>query len=112
MLIQPGDKVHIVVRRLFEKDIRRHFIGEVQETDGALFRVTGYVFVVSPHTKQFERKPRKRTRVFSLHGANLLITLLPETVDLETTNYVLYEGRLVLSDGSNVLYDIDEYRME
>ena len=31
MVIVAGDKVHIMTRRLFETDLRRHFVGVVEE---------------------------------------------------------------------------------
>jgi len=32
MVLTAGDKVHVVLRRGFESDIRRHFVGEVTHT--------------------------------------------------------------------------------
>ena len=31
MVLGIGEEVLIIARRLFEKDLRRHFVGEVQE---------------------------------------------------------------------------------
>ena len=44
-VIDVGDKVHIITRRLFEDDIRRHFVGEVTRVSGELQEVQGYTFV-------------------------------------------------------------------
>ena len=30
MVVEPGEKLFIVTRRLFEGDLRRHFVGEVK----------------------------------------------------------------------------------
>lgn len=29
MILEPGEKVHVIVGRNFEADLRRHFVGEV-----------------------------------------------------------------------------------
>ena len=46
MLIKKnGEKIFIGTRRLFERDLRRHFVGEVQECTDFAVRVQGYAFV-------------------------------------------------------------------
>ena len=44
MILQPGEKVHVVERRSFDTDIRRHFVGAVEDVDISAFRATGYAF--------------------------------------------------------------------
>jgi hypothetical protein len=39
--IEIGDKVHIITRRRFESDMRRHFVGEVIGISGELCRLRG-----------------------------------------------------------------------
>ena len=29
-ILSPGEKIHVMHRRRFEKDVRRHFVGEVE----------------------------------------------------------------------------------
>ena len=29
-MLSPGEKIHVMQRRRFEKDVRRHFVGEVR----------------------------------------------------------------------------------
>ena len=29
-VLSPGEKIHVMHRRRFEKDVRRHFVGEVE----------------------------------------------------------------------------------
>ena len=42
MIIKPGEKVHVIQRREFESDVRRHFIGDVTEAGEFSIRVCGY----------------------------------------------------------------------
>ena len=41
MVIDKGEKIHIVTRRNFEGDLRRHFVGEVVEVQDAAVRIEG-----------------------------------------------------------------------
>jgi len=38
MILKPGERIHVVVRRAFMQDIRRHFIGEVMDATESLVR--------------------------------------------------------------------------
>ena len=31
MPLKPNEKIHVIERRLFNEDVRRHFVGEVVE---------------------------------------------------------------------------------
>ena len=44
-MIIKGEKVFVITRRLFDEDLRRHFVGEVQEITNVAMRVQGYSFV-------------------------------------------------------------------
>ncbi len=78
-----GDKLHIITRRLFEGDIRRHFAGEVTAVMGELQEVSGYVFVFHPETNQYERRPELRTRIFSLGQQGFIVNKIPREVAIE-----------------------------
>ena len=45
MILEPGEKVHIVERRYFADDVRRHLIGEVLRCTEQAIRLKGYVLV-------------------------------------------------------------------
>ena len=46
-ILSPGDKIHVMHRRRFEKDVRRHFVGEVKGYEQGVARASGYVFVIA-----------------------------------------------------------------
>ena len=45
MLVEIGEKVHIAVRRMFETDLRRHFVGEIKAANDSVVRLIGYSIV-------------------------------------------------------------------
>lgn len=40
-----GEKVHIIERRYFEEDLRRHLVGEVVKSTENAIRVEGHVWI-------------------------------------------------------------------
>lgn len=104
-----GEKVHIITRRLFEEDLRRHFVGECTVVADNHARIVGYAFVFDPSRNEYLKRPERRTRLFPLADAGLIITVLPAEVDIEHVKYVMSNGRLVLSDGGNYELDINEF---
>jgi hypothetical protein len=55
MVIDKGEKVHIVTRRRFEGDLQRHFVGEVLEAQGAVVRIEGYAFIRDRTRNEFTK---------------------------------------------------------
>jgi hypothetical protein len=108
-VLNIGDKVHIITRRLFPEDIRRHFAGEVLESSGDQIRTEGYVFIYNQATNEYERRPEKRIRIFSLSGAGVIVIVLPKTADLEALHYVSVNNRLKCTDGKQFSMDINEF---
>jgi hypothetical protein len=108
-VLVPGDKVHIVSRRLFPEDLRRHFVGVVVAESGGLHKVEGYGFVFDEGTGRFRRKPDLRRRVFSLGEAQLIVNQLPSEVDVDSLQYVLLDGILVVTNNRGFRLDINEF---
>jgi hypothetical protein len=108
-VIEVGDKVHIITRRLFEGDIRRHFVGEVTRVSGELQEVRGYAFVFHPGTNEYKKRPELRTRVFSLGEVGLIVNKIPREVVIAALEYRLAEKRLLVTDGARFALDIHEF---
>lgn len=101
MLIEVGEKVHVITRRMFEKDIRRHFAGQVTGVEGSTIRVQGYSFAFNPGTNEFMKRVNTRVRLFTPDGGMNIITVLPESVSLEKLDYEFTDERkLVITDGT------------
>jgi hypothetical protein len=110
VVVDKGDKLHIIVRRNFEGDLRRHFVGEVEEVSGTLVRLAGYAFIHDPWANEFLRKPECRVRILSLADAGLVVNVLPRDVVVEKVRYrTTVENRLVVSDGSAFALDFNEF---
>ena len=108
MVLSIGDKIHVITRRQFEQEARRHFVGTIEKASDAVARVSGYVFVWSNTLNQFERRPERRTRIVALGDAGNVVNLLPAAVDIEKVRYELSpEKRLVLTDGSGFALDLN-----
>lgn len=110
MVLDQGEKLHVITRRNFDSDIRRHFLGEVISLNGIIARASGYVFVLDNNTGQFVRRIEKRTRIIGLADAGNIINVLPREADIENCEYVQSgDGRLVITDGKSFKLDINEF---
>ena len=108
-VIEVGEKVHVITRRIFREDVRRHFAGTVTAVSEPLIRVEGYAFIFNPVTLHYVFRPDFRIRVFGIGDSNEIINVIPRASVLEHLRYELLEGRLVVTDGDAVALDINEY---
>ena len=110
MIIKPGDKLHVITRRAFAEDIRRHFVGEVFGATEAAVLAKGYDFVLSTARNEFFRRPERRTRIVSLIDAGNVINVIPRDVNLDSLTYRYTDShRLVVTDGDSFQLDINEF---
>ena len=110
MVLDQGEKLHIVIRREFADDLRRHFIGRVERVTEELARVKGYIYVYDTATTQFLKRPNVRVQIFSLSDRGNMITLLPPDTVMENIEYKTDANRrLTLTDGENFTIDINEF---
>ncbi len=109
-MIIPGTKAHVVYRALYEKSVRRHFLGEVTVAEGAACLLEGYAFVWDEHKATFTRKPEKRTTVIDLAESGYIVNLLDDDLVLENVEYrYLKDVGLVATDGANFMLNINEF---
>lgn len=110
MVLSPGDKVHVIIRRNFENDLRQHVTGVVEEATEVAARVTGYLWVFERSSGEFSRRNKERTRVISLVDAGLIINVLPATVHLDTLRFATDSARKrILTDGHGFENNISEF---
>ncbi len=108
-LIEPGEIVHVIERRIFQGDVRRHFVGAVQASTDRALRVRGYLFVYDSSASQFQRKPELRVRLIPLDN-RVILNVLPRGVEVEAVAYMRdTEGNLSLTDGAEFELDISEF---
>ena len=110
MLLDIGEKVHVVERRLFDTDVRRHFFGEVERVEDCAMRVRGYVFTYDSALSQYVRSDGERTRILPLGVSGFIINVVPPDTNAEAVRYELSaQGRLVVTDGQRFSLDINEF---
>ncbi|MEJ2482779.1 MAG: hypothetical protein P8049_06595 [Gemmatimonadota bacterium] len=107
--IGVGEAVHIVTRRWFEDDVRRHFAGKVTAVSRALIRAEGWVFVFHRGTNEFIRRSDLRTRIFSVADAGNIVNILPAGVEPSNLRYEFSDAGLFLTDGLDFAVDINEF---
>ncbi|WP_455379645.1 hypothetical protein [Petrachloros mirabilis] len=108
MLLKEGDKILIAHRRLFEKDVLRFFIGEVQAYDAGLVKATGHSYVRDPMGGQVVEKAEKRTKILSLSSGTFIVYQLPDGIVLNALKFSELEGRLALTDGEGFTMNLTE----
>jgi len=110
MILKPGEKIHVVVRRAFIQDIRRHFIGEVTEATESVVRAEGHAYLYNANTNLFVKKHYNQVRIFSLVDGVNIISVLPRTANLKKITYRLTEkNHMVLTDGESLTMDVNEF---
>ena len=109
-LLNPGEKIHVIHRRRFEKDVRRHFVGQVEAYEQGIARASGYVFVIDDLSKHlFVKRPDQRTKLVPVASGDLIVNVIPEDVDLEHVAYELKDRMLTVTDGSGWNMDVKEF---
>lgn len=109
MILDIGEKVHILERRLFPDDLRRHFLGEVLKCEGNMVRTKGYAWVFNNVRGIFIRKPEIRERVFYI-GERHTVFVIPPDVDLNKLVYIFSKEKgLVVTDQLKFSLDVTEF---
>ena len=107
MVLEPGEKIHVIHRQFYGDDARRHFVGEVVAFDGVLARVDGYLFAMDRPTNQFMKRDNPRTRIISMDSDSILVNVLPREAKIEAITYNYRgPGDIVVTDGSDWHLDI------
>lgn len=109
MILKPGEKVHIIHRRNYEKDNHRHFIGVVDSFELGIARITGHVYTVDTVKFTFVKRPEVRTRLVSVVSGDVLVNIIPSHVELEKITYKQERKAVRVTDGSDWHLDLSEY---
>jgi hypothetical protein len=107
-VIAVGEKIHIIMRRHFKEDIRRHFAGTVTAVSEGQIRAEGYTFVFNPATLEYRKLPELRTRIFGILDSGYVINVLPENVVVDRLHYHTNLGAPVITDGAGFRLEVNE----
>ena len=109
-ILKPGENIHVIHRRRFDKDIRRHFVGTVEAYEAGVVRAGGYVFVVDELNEHlFAKRPDRRTKLIPLASGDVIVNVLPEDLDIEQVRYELDGRKLWVTDGNGWKMDVKEF---
>lgn len=108
MILEPGDKILVAHRRLFEGDHARFFVGEVEEHELGVVRVHGWTWIRDGYQGLFTRKDDLRTKILSLSSGTLIVYALPESADLASLRLENPGGELFLCDDLGLRMDLSE----
>lgn len=109
MILDIGEKVHIIEKRKFTEDVRRHFVGEVTRCTDSSLRIKGYAWVFDKMQSMYTCYPEKRERIISLEG-DLIINVIPEDVIISDIKYVKDSKMgLMVVDSKRTILTINEF---
>ena len=108
-IVTIGDKLHVITRRQFEGDVRRHFMGEVIGNTGSLVELEGVTMVCDDGRGDWTRRSETRKRIFSLAEAGHVVNRIPRSVEIDMLMYERIEGELLVTDGKEFELNINEF---
>jgi hypothetical protein len=110
MIVSKGEKLHIVYRRHFDSEMRRHFIGEIIEAKDAVVRLKGNAIIYDNSKNAYAKKPETRTTIIDLAASGYIVNIIDIDVDINELHYVYDNNkRLILTDDKNFSLDINEF---
>jgi len=110
MLLEINEIVHVVVRRIFENDLRRHFIGEIKAANDSIARIEGFFMIFDKGKNTFIKKPNIRVTIMDLSSSGYWVNIIPKDVKLADLKYVYdSNNKLILTDGKSFELDINEF---
>lgn len=111
MVLKIGEKLHIITRRQFDGDVRRHFIGTVKEASETIARLEGKIFILDPVLNEFIPINEKREKIIRIGESGFVINIIPPNVNLDEIEYVFTEDhKMVVTDKKEFSMDISEFK--
>lgn len=108
-MLKQGDKIYLILRKLFDGDRTRHFVGEVLEMSSTVVLARGYAFVHDSFTNDFVRRDDTRTRIISLVDAANIIFVVPEETIIEDVRFeVNSRNQHVITDKASFVMNLSE----
>jgi hypothetical protein len=109
MSLDTGEKVFASLRRLFEGEYLRFFLGEITAVDGDVIALTGHALVWDPYAGAVLKREGERTMLLSVSAGTFLMFRLDPSLDLHALSVSTdTNGRLWLVDGERPLLELEE----
>ncbi len=107
-MLNPGDKLLIAHRRLFEEDQPRFFVGRVVAWENGVAKVSGHAWVKERVRGDFARKPDERVKFVPLSSGSIMAYQLPDALDLARLLLRTTKHGLVLTDDAGFTMDLTD----
>jgi hypothetical protein len=107
-MLREGDKVLVAHRRLFPGDVAHYFVGQVDDYQDGIVKVTGDSYVRDPYTGSMVEKTEPRTKLLSLASGTLIVYQLPADTAIDAMAFTWAHGRLSASDGRGFTMNLGE----
>ena len=101
MLIEVGEVIHVLMRRYFDGQPKRHFLGKITQIEGMCVRARGYTFMTGTSEPGFRKQDTIGERLISLHDDSTIVTVMPSGFDVERATYSMRSGFVVVTDGKH-----------
>ena len=109
MLIDEGDKILASVRRLYEAEYPRFFIGVVEAASETVVRVLGWVYIWDPYRNAVVQREGRRTKLIPFSSPHFIVHSLDRDTNLETLAFKAdTNGRIWLTDGERPIMELAE----
>jgi len=112
MILRPDEKIHVIHRRLFSEEARRHFIGTVEGYEDGIIRSSGHLFTVDRAKFSYVKHPEKRTHLISVASGDVLVNIIPPEIDLEKIEYKTKGKFVTVTDGEKWCMELSEVARE
>jgi len=107
-MLNPGDKLLIAHRRLFEEDQPRFFVGQVVAYEAGIAKVSGHAWVKERVRGDFARKPDERVKFVPLGSGSVMAYQLPGQVDLARLVLRTTKHGMALTDDAGFSMDLTD----
>jgi len=109
MILEPGDKLLVVHRRLFEGDSVRFFVGEVEDYGDGIARIAGHTWTWDAYSKEILRKEGIRRKLIALGSGTFLVYQLDAGTGLEQVRFWCEpDGSIWVTDDAGLMMDISD----
>lgn len=108
MILKQNEIVHIILRRILESDLRRHFLGVVKDILPTAIRVEGYYYIFDNVKNTYIKKLEKRTKIFALNDNLIIINVLPNYLVFDDLEYSLKNNAFYIEDNLGFSLEITE----
>ena len=106
-IIDCGDRLLVVTRRLFPRDVPLHFVGIVDRVTQNALLIHGYAFVLDEG--KFVRSRGQRSRVFPIDN-QVILAVLPDNVEVGRVHFQNGDdGEMYVTDGLQFKIDVREF---